>query len=483
MSKDEKEKTSWKSIKTGFARTKHKILANFGAAETTVDSKIVAEKEKLFALFKLMKRLNKNVDKYEATLKEILIVQNEMSHDLLSLNEKDPATIAYSEALKALEAERIRIEQILEDYYHDPFRLYLSQFRDIRSRLEELDLRRLDMDRYFRDYSIKANKGKDATSLAKTENKHIKTKEAYEELSEELMNDMILLFDDRKELFDPAFALFIKTNAEFFYNASQNYQRASSYVDNINENDVVMHAWVITPVEQSAASKNVRSSAVFTSPKEYSASSAGSSTTSSPQRNRASTISTTSPTSDRYSTPPQPYDPSPPPPAYSSTTTTTTTTINRYPSPVSRDDSYTPPPQPYGQPPPQQYNQQASAPISLNKQSSPPLNSQPRAGINNPQPVNLNKPRSATMTPGGQSPQGGVSSNVGRPLPVPMMKKPAAPQGKKARALYDFEAMESTELSFKTGDTLTLFKQNGDWYDADLNGKKGLVPANYLEML
>jgi len=472
MSEKEKEKTSWKSIKTGFARTKHKILANFGAAETTVDSAVVAEKEKLFALFKLMKRLNKNVDKYEATLKEILIVQNEMSHDLLSLNEKDPATIAYSEALKALEAERIRIEQILEDYYHDPLRVYLSQFRDIRSRLEELDVRRLDMDRYFRDYSIKANKGKDATSLAKTENKHIKTKEAYQELSDELMKDMILLFDDRKEVFDPAFALFVKTNYEFFYNAAQSYQRASSYVENINEYDIINHGWVITPVEQSSASKNVRSSAVFTSPKEYSASSAGSSnnngnTLSPSTRSRASTVSSSSPGSDRYSTPPQPYEPSPQT-TYSSTTTTTTTTTNRYPSPYSRDDNFissTP-----TAPPP-------SGPVSLNKQHSPPLNSQPSAGINQPPPqqVNLNKPRSSTMmTPG---------ANVGRPLPVPMVKKPAAPQLKKAKALYDFDAMESTELGFRTGDILTLYKQNGDWYEAELNGSKGLVPTNYLEML
>ncbi|KAM9995743.1 hypothetical protein ACTFIY_001949 [Dictyostelium cf. discoideum] len=469
-----KEKTSWGSIKTNFARTKHKVLASFGAAETTVDSKIVAEKEKLFTLFKLMKRLNKNVDKYEATLKEINILQNEISHDLLALNENDPAIKAYQEVSTSLEQERIRIEEILENYYHDPLRIYLSQFRDIRSRLEELDLRRLDMDRYYRDYNIKANKGKDASSLQKTENKHTKTKEAYQELSDEIMKDMYALFDDRKLAFDPSFACFINRNNEYFARAAAEYQGALASVQHINEFEATTHPQAITPVESSSMSRNVRSSSVFTSPKEFSSN--GSTPT---QRPRASTIATPSPSSSSS------YDSSP----YSTTTTTTTTTTNTnnsvnlskpsYGVPSPQQQHY--PPQQYQSPPPQQYQQQQHDEVPY---SSPHVQPQPSINLHKPtvntSPVNgggsgrplptpapnsgvtLNKPRSTTMA-------------SGRPLPTPA----PAPTSRRVQALYDFQGQDSTELSFKKGDMITVFKQNGEWYDAELNGVKGLVPCNH----
>ncbi|KAK5579104.1 hypothetical protein RB653_008783 [Dictyostelium firmibasis] len=469
-----KEKTSWGSIKTNFARTKHKVLASFGAAETTVDSKIVTEKEKLFTLFKLMKRLNKNVDKYEATLKEINILQNEISHDLLALNENDPAIKTYQEVATSLEQERIRIEEILENYYHDPLRIYLSQFRDIRSRLEELDLRRLDMDRYYRDYNIKANKGKDASSLQKTENKHTKTKEAYQELSDEIMRDMYALFDDRKLAFDPAFACFINRNNEYFARAASEYQGALGCVQNINELEAVNHPQAITPVESSSMSRNVRSSTVFTSPKDYSSN--GSSTGSTPtQRPRASTIATTSP--------PSSYDNSP----YQNTTTTTTTTTTSNVN-LSKPSYGTPSPQqqytsPHQQhyPPQQQQpthdevpysspHQQQQPSINLHKS---PVNTSPvnSGGSGRPLPTPapssnaaLNKPRSTTMA-------------SGRPLPTPA---PApAPTTKRVQALYDFQGQDSSELSFRKGDMITVFKQNGEWYEAELNGVKGLAPCNY----
>ncbi|KAN0019717.1 hypothetical protein ACTFIU_002939 [Dictyostelium citrinum] len=464
-----KEKTSWGSIKTNFARTKHKVLASFGAAETTVDSKIVAEKEKLFTLFKLMKRLNKNVDKYEATLKEINILQNEISHDLLALNENDPAIKSYQEVSTSLEQERIRIEEILENYYHDPLRVYLSQFRDIRSRLEELDLRRLDMDRYYRDYNIKANKGKDASSLQKTENKHTKTKEAYQELSDEIMKDMYALFDDRKLAFDPAFACFINRNNEYFARAAAEYQGALGSVQHINEFDATSHPQAITPIDSSSMSRNVRSSSVFTSPKEFSSN--GSTPT---QRPRASTIATTPSPSSTSS-----YDSSP----YSTTTTTTTTTNNSvnlskpsYGVPSPQQQHYPPPQQQYQSP--QQHDEvpyssphvpQQQPSINLHKS---PVNTSPINGGGSGRPlptpapttsgVTLNKPRSTTMA-------------SGRPLPMPA----PAPTTRRVQALYDFQGQDSTELSFKKGDMITVFKQNGEWYDAELNGVKGLVPCNH----
>eukprot|EP01132_Coremiostelium_polycephalum_P007665 gene7665-9430_t len=79
---------------------------------------------------------------------------------------------------------------------------------------------------------------------------------------------------------------------------------------------------------------------------------------------------------------------------------------------------------------------------------------------------------------------------VSIPIYRPAMNAKTAPSSSNssvrptAKALYDFDAESSMELSFKEGDTLTVIDQStGDWWDAELRGKKGKVPSNYLQIL
>jgi len=54
----------------------------------------------------------------------------------------------------------------------------------------------------------------------------------------------------------------------------------------------------------------------------------------------------------------------------------------------------------------------------------------------------------------------------------------------KAKALFDYEAANETELAFKAGDILTVTEQDqSGWWYAELNGKQGFVPNNYVEEL
>ncbi|XP_029363576.1 GRB2-related adapter protein 2a [Echeneis naucrates] len=50
-----------------------------------------------------------------------------------------------------------------------------------------------------------------------------------------------------------------------------------------------------------------------------------------------------------------------------------------------------------------------------------------------------------------------------------------------ARGKYDFSATADDELSFKKGDVLKLLSREDDWYKAEMNGKEGFVPQNYLD--
>lgn len=56
----------------------------------------------------------------------------------------------------------------------------------------------------------------------------------------------------------------------------------------------------------------------------------------------------------------------------------------------------------------------------------------------------------------------------------------------KARALYDFVAEGSNELSFKTNDVLTITSNsggNGWWYAKNSSGEVGVIPENYVQAL
>ena len=50
-----------------------------------------------------------------------------------------------------------------------------------------------------------------------------------------------------------------------------------------------------------------------------------------------------------------------------------------------------------------------------------------------------------------------------------------------AVALHNCDGDNEDELSFQKGDTLELHEREGDWWVASLNGKRGLVPHNYID--
>eukprot|EP00039_Didymoeca_costata_P025858 m.14420 g.14420 ORF g.14420 m.14420 type:complete len:212 (+) comp5090_c0_seq1:114-749(+) len=67
---------------------------------------------------------------------------------------------------------------------------------------------------------------------------------------------------------------------------------------------------------------------------------------------------------------------------------------------------------------------------------------------------------------------------------MPPPPPPAAKPGKVEvyRAQYDYSGVHADELNFSEGDLIYVSKKNPDgWWEATVNGKKGIVPGNYLE--
>ncbi|CAF3307815.1 unnamed protein product [Rotaria sp. Silwood2] len=66
--------------------------------------------------------------------------------------------------------------------------------------------------------------------------------------------------------------------------------------------------------------------------------------------------------------------------------------------------------------------------------------------------------------------------------PRPSAAKPT--KQKKLRALYDFQARSADELSFVADNELLLIDSSDEtWWKAELDGKTGVVPSNYVELI
>ncbi|CAF3756697.1 unnamed protein product [Rotaria magnacalcarata] len=95
-----------------------------------------------------------------------------------------------------------------------------------------------------------------------------------------------------------------------------------------------------------------------------------------------------------------------------------------------------------------------------------------------PNQVNAEKPRGLQL----KVQNSASSRKVSHKPPPPIGPKPK--KQKKIRALYDFQARSADELTFSAEDELLLIDNSDEtWWKAEFNGKTGVVPSNYVELI
>jgi len=78
------------------------------------------------------------------------------------------------------------------------------------------------------------------------------------------------------------------------------------------------------------------------------------------------------------------------------------------------------------------------------------------------------------------TPGGGISLDKG-PTAAPVAAAAAAPVVR-AKALYPFQGQDASELTFQFNEEIIVLRQGGEWWEGELNGRRGLFPSNYVKL-
>jgi len=130
-----------------------------------------------------------------------------------------------------------------------------------------------------------------------------------------------------------------------------------------------------------------------------------------------------------------------------------------------------PAPNPYAAPAPNPYAAPAPNPYGA------PAPTQAHAG--NPFPVGGQQPAHNPFTQPAVNPFATPATVSPRPPP----RVPTVPVLPQARGLWDFTGQDDTELSFKAGEIIIIHVQQGEWWTGEHGGRRGLFPANYVQLL
>jgi len=350
--------------KTNLFRATQKISEKLGRSEETIDLTFNQEKERFELHYKNVKKVNETTIKVLSTLRELSVQQAVVIQDLHEVYEPScalyNATVKGQEIAKKLDQARNDFDEHMRTHYVELLSKYQGQFAEANERINERNLRRLDMDRYAGHLKRAMEKG-DREKEASNKTKLEAAKTNYRSLNDELLRDLPLLFEDRIQFFGPLMANYYYALSQLFRECNTITKAIIPDITNVDRTTQHEHPRVTTDPGLSSASHKQTGSTYEES---------NTSTTSGNSSNR---LSVTYGPPSTNNAPTQPTRPAP---------------------------------------------------------SAPPMNSSPRA-----------------------------------------------------KGLFDFNTQDPSELPFRAGDIITILKQDGDWWEGELNGKKGLLPSNYVQII
>eukprot|EP01087_Luapelamoeba_hula_P009915 TRINITY_DN2595_c0_g1_i1.p1 TRINITY_DN2595_c0_g1~~TRINITY_DN2595_c0_g1_i1.p1 ORF type:complete len:429 (-),score=97.22 TRINITY_DN2595_c0_g1_i1:230-1516(-) len=427
-----------KFVKNTYGRTTHKGLQMVGRREPgTIDIGFNQELEKFNAHHKILKGFLNDIREYIKAFRTISITHASLNKAMEAFYEQNspmyPVWQRSQNCGLALDQYRQKMDENIDLEVVAPINARLATYKILKKRIAERERRLVDYDRTKAELkNLSQNPTTKPEKLQDVQRRTAIAKHAYEILEDELMNDMQAIHQDRLAFFDPIMAVIFRMQAGYYTESAKLTSDLVGAVRHI-ESRAPQEA-PITPADRTVA--NPKNIPPF-NPESYTSPPASSSGLAPPSGN------------------PYPGQPSSPreyqqhsqPPSHGG-----------YQQPPQHNPAQSVSPRGFQQ---QQPYQQPGygAPVDHSQYHQPPQQQQHYA-----QPPQQQQHRAVPPMP----------QRPGQPVPT---SRPAA------RGVYAFQAGGPSELSFNVGDTLTILTQEGEWWMAELHGRQGLIPFNYVQLL
>ncbi|PRP76277.1 hypothetical protein PROFUN_07799 [Planoprotostelium fungivorum] len=246
----------WSKTRKSASRTKQAALAKVGASEETIEAGFNYEKERFKEYYAQIKQVEKNAERMMKAMKEFSSAQAAMFDSVTapfpphcSVYE---ATLDAKSAASEMDAARAEFEQHVDTNILKPILRYKMQFKEMKTRMESWEKKRLDLDRYRHDVKGYQKSGKDLKAQAATQKLELATHN-FDMLNVELQHDLNKLYEDRIPFMEPIFAALATSGLEYYIASTGAISKTASALGRIDRTRALVHPFIITPREDSAA--------------------------------------------------------------------------------------------------------------------------------------------------------------------------------------------------------------------------------------
>ncbi|CAD0099337.1 unnamed protein product [Aureobasidium mustum] len=228
---------SWAGFKKNVNRAATQVMVKTGHVEQTHDRSYEVEERRYRVMENAATRLQKESKGYLDSLRAMTASQMRIAETIDAFygdaGANDGVSRSYKQAVEDLDAETIKaLDGPFRSTVLDPINRFCAYFPDINECIKKRNHKLLDYDRVRAQVKRLTEKpDKDVTKLPRTEKEAEMTRAAYEQLNEQLFNDLPQLIELRVPYLDPSFEALVKIQLRFCAEAYSRMAQVQQYLD------------------------------------------------------------------------------------------------------------------------------------------------------------------------------------------------------------------------------------------------------------
>merc|ERR1711977_247910 len=228
---------SWAGFKKNVNRATTQVMMKTGHVERTMDRPYEVEERRYRTLESAATRLQKEAKGYLDSLRAMTASQMRIAETIDAFygesGANDGVSRSYKQAVEDLDAETVKA---LDGPYRttvlEPINRFCAYFPDINECIKKREHKMLDYDAMRTKVKKLTDKpDKDPGKLPRTEKELEMAKSLYEQLNEQLTNELPQLIDLRVPYLDPSFEALVKIQLRFCAEAYSRMAQVQQYLD------------------------------------------------------------------------------------------------------------------------------------------------------------------------------------------------------------------------------------------------------------